>query len=294
MFVCVNVNLCYISLLLNTLFSPGMIHSFQIVAIFTFLDPLPPPHTHTWFTAFFFLAVNMLNVCQTSVSSLHRLLSVPSRLISAKLLDGCIMRTLDPQVTTKVSPLELFVGPVYCLLWYSDSAGWSGAITQPVRESGEAARGGPAGGRETQEQLQGGRANAGRQREDSQAPGQRPGGAGKHVTWQTNILRFTGRDSFVSSPAAGFHSERAAAAGDEATAAFASDPLNVYGKLRKALQPAQLDMRSRENPLILNDLTLNTVTLKEARLPFWDQAAVTHICAEASASCAVWPQLHLK
>lgn len=39
------------------------------------------------------------------------------------------------------------------------------------------------------------------------------------------------------SPAAGFHLEGAAAAGDEATAAFPSVPLNVCGKLRKASQP---------------------------------------------------------
>lgn len=39
------------------------------------------------------------------------------------------------------------------------------------------------------------------------------------------------------SPAAGFHLEGAAAAGDEATAAFCSIPLNACGKLRKASQP---------------------------------------------------------
>lgn len=38
------------------------------------------------------------------------------------------------------------------------------------------------------------------------------------------------------SPAAGFHLEGAAAAGDEATAAFSSVPLNACGKLKKALQ----------------------------------------------------------
>lgn len=70
------------------------------------------------------------------------------------------------------------------------------------------------------------------------------------------------------SPAAGFHSERAAAAGDEATAAFASDPLNVCGELREASRPG---MRCRENPLVLSGLTLNILTLKQARLPFWEE-----------------------
>lgn len=37
-----------------------------------------------------------------------------------------------------------------------------------------------------------------------------------------------------SSPAAGFHLEGAAAAGDKATAAFSSAPLNACGELRKA------------------------------------------------------------
>lgn len=73
------------------------------------------------------------------------------------------------------------------------------------------------------------------------------------------------------SPAAGFHSERAAAAGDEATAAFASDPLDVCGKLRKASRPSRPDVRSSENPLVLSDLTLNILTLKKARLPFWEE-----------------------
>lgn len=37
--------------------------------------------------------------------------------------------------------------------------------------------------------------------------------------------------------AAGIHSEGAAAAGDEETTTFSSIPPNVYGKLRKTLQP---------------------------------------------------------